>query len=469
MQNNNSKHYELVVIGGGIGGYSAAIRGAQLGKKVALVNSGSLGGTCLNVGCIPTKALLHSAKLYQDILNAKEYGIDVSDISLSWERVQAKRSSVVSTLVMGIKKLIESNGIDFYDAKASFVDKHSLALGDEGSISADNFIIATGSVPFIPPIKGADLDGVIDSTGALELSELPKDMVIVGGGIIGLELAMTFSSFGVNVTVIELMDTLGGNMDEDISMVVQEVLKQDGVSIYTSAKVSKIEKNASSLEVFFEKDGLMQSESAEKVLIATGRKPYTEGLALDKIGIKTERGRVLVDDKLQTNVAGIYAVGDVCSRIMLAHVAEEQGIIAAQNAFAAKKESAHLDKVPSCVYTNPEIAWIGLNEKEAKEKGVAYRVGVFQMSGNAKSMIEGEADGTFVKLIFDDVYDELIGAHLFGPSATELIAELSLAMHLEATAEEIANTIHPHPTVSEVIKEASLASMNRAIHALKSK
>ncbi len=466
----NVKKFDLSVVGGGVGGYSAAIRAAQLGKKVALISDGPLGGTCLNVGCIPTKVLLHSAKLYEDVNNASKHGICVGDgLSVDWAKVMERKSGVVNTLVSGVEKLLASNQVEYFDGKASFLDERTLVVGKGLKLQSDVVVIATGSVPSIPPIKGIDLPGVIDNEGALCLDKLPKNIVIVGGGVIGMEFAQIFSNLGVGVTILEMLSNIGGPMDSDVAMMARALFVKRGIDVKTSCTVQSIEKTGKKLKVKYSLGGETKEVVGENVLVATGRKPYIEGLGVEKIGLSVDKGHIVVDKYMRTNLRKIYAVGDVSSRIMLAHVAEEQGIVAVEHAFGKNPEAFDYNKVPSCVYTRPEIGFIGMTEEDAKSSGKPYRVGIFALAGNGKTLIEGEEENTFVKLLFDDVYDDLIGAHILGPSATELIAELSLGMHLEATAEEILSTIHPHPTVSEAIKEASMDSLGRAIHALKKK
>ncbi len=458
---------DLAVVGGGIGGYSAAIRASQLGKSVVLISDGPLGGTCLNVGCIPTKALLHSAELFESIKGASKHGINVGDnISFDYQKILDRKNQVVSMLVSGVKRLVESNGIEYINAKASFIDSNTLIAGDF-EVKAENIIIATGSVPTIPPIQGIELAGVMDSTAALSMDKMPKSIVIIGGGVIGLEFAQIFSSFDVKTTIIEMLPNVGGKIDSDIAFVVKDTFLKRGVDIKVDSAVRRIEKTEEGLRVVFASNGEENEIIAEKVLVSTGRKAYTEGLGLDKIGLELIKGKIPVNSNMKTKIPSIYAVGDVCSDIMLAHVAEEQGIIAAEKSSGLNPEEFDYRIVPSCIYTDPEIAFVGMTEDEVKKSGVKYRVGVFELSGNGKTIIEDRTKNTFVKLIFDDVYDEMIGAHIYGPSATELIAEMSLAIKLEATADEIIQTIHAHPTVSESIKEAALASFNRAIHSVK--
>lgn len=465
MNSEQVKNFDVAIIGGGIGGYSAAIRAAQLKKNVVLINSGPIGGTCLNIGCIPTKALLHSAKLYREIHEASVHGIVVEGaVKLDWDLIQKRKKDVVDNLVSGIDKLIERNAISYIAQKASFVNENSLVLEDGTIISAQVIIIATGSRPFIPPIEGAQLNGVIDSEKALSLKQLPKDIVIIGAGAIGLEFAQIFSTFGVNTTVIEMLEQVGGTLDSDIADLVEKNFSKLGVDIKTGCIVELISNSADGLCVSYRSDAQLHEICVENVLIATGRKPIIDGLNLEKIGVKISQGRIAVDEFMKTSVSGIYAIGDVSSAIMLAHVAEDQGILAVESAFGLAENGFKYIHVPSCIYTDPEIASIGMTEDALKKAEKSYRVGLFPLYANGKAVIENQVENTVIKLLFDTEYDELLGAHIYGPSATELIAEMSLGSFLETTAQELISTIHPHPTLSEAIKEAALDSKNRAIH-----
>ncbi len=456
---------KVVVIGGGPGGYVAAIRAAQLGGEVTLVEKQYLGGTCLNVGCIPTKALLHSADLYEEAKEGAKYGVIAGDLKIDFTKVQERKQSVTKQLVSGVKGLLAANKVKVISGEAAFVGKDTIEVKTEkgtDTIKADKFIIATGSIPAKPPIPGIDSKQCIDSTGALELKEIPKTMVIVGGGVIGVEIATLYSTLGCKVTIIEMLAEILPMMDGELTKMIRAKLAKKGVEINTGAKVLSFKDAGENVEVSVEmSDGTKKVFAGEKALISIGRRTNTATIGLEKAGIANDRGRITVNDKMETNVPGIYAVGDCVGQIMLAHIASAQGEIAAENAlghnslFDAKTN-------PSCVYTKPEFASVGLTEEAAKASGIEYTVGKFPLAANGKSMIMGE-DG-MVKIIAGKKYKEILGAHILGPRATDLIGELALAIALEATIDEVIATIHAHPTVAESIKEAALAVEKRAIH-----
>ncbi|WP_019229896.1 dihydrolipoyl dehydrogenase [Sedimentibacter sp. B4] len=456
---------KVVVIGGGPGGYVAAIRAAQLGGEVTLVEKQYLGGTCLNVGCIPTKALLHSADLYEEAKEGAKYGVIAGDLKVDFAKVQERKQSVTKQLVNGVKGLLAANKVKVISGEAAFTSKDTIEVKTEKgteTIKADKFIIATGSIPAKPPIPGIDSKQCIDSTGALELKEIPKTMVIVGGGVIGVEIATLYSTLGCKVTIIEMLAEILPMMDGELTKMIRAKLAKKGVEINTGAKVLSFKDAGENVEVSVEmSDGTKKVFAGEKALISIGRRTNTATIGLEKAGIANDRGRITVNDKMETNVPGIYAVGDCVGQIMLAHIASAQGEIAAENAlghnnlFDAKTN-------PSCVYTKPEFASVGLTEETAKASGIEYTVGKFPLAANGKSMIMGE-DG-MVKIIAGKKYKEILGAHILGPRATDLIGELALAIALEATIDEVIATIHAHPTVAESIKEAALAVEKRAIH-----
>jgi len=443
----------------------AAIRAAQLGGEVTLVEKQYLGGTCLNVGCIPTKALLHSADLYEEAKEGAKYGVIAGDLKIDFTKVQERKQSVTKQLVSGVKGLLAANKVKVISGEAAFVGKDTIEVKTEkgtDTIKADKFIIATGSIPAKPPIPGIDSKQCIDSTGALELKEIPKTMVIVGGGVIGVEIATLYSTLGCKVTIIEMLAEILPMMDGELTKMIRAKLAKKGVEINTGAKVLSFKDAGENVEVSVEmSDGTKKVFAGEKALISIGRRTNTATIGLEKAGIANDRGRITVNDKMETNVPGIYAVGDCVGQIMLAHIASAQGEIAAENAlghnslFDAKTN-------PSCVYTKPEFASVGLTEEAAKASGIEYTVGKFPLAANGKSMIMGE-DG-MVKIIAGKKYKEILGAHILGPRATDLIGELALAIALEATIDEVIATIHAHPTVAESIKEAALAVEKRAIH-----
>ncbi|EDU37132.1 dihydrolipoyl dehydrogenase [Clostridium sporogenes] len=458
---------KLVVIGGGPGGYVAAIRGAQLGAEVTLIEKEKLGGTCLNMGCIPTKVLLHSSELLNEIKEAKILGIEVNnEVKVNWPQLQNRKNTVVNTLVSGVSTLLEHNKVKVINGTAAFEGKSSIKVtkdqGESENIQFDNVIISSGSVPFIPPIKGKELEGVIDSTGALSLDSIPKSMVIIGGGVIGIEFANIFNSLGCKVTVIEMLPFILPPVDREISEILKEKLKKDGIDIYNNCKVTKIENNNENLKVSFEEDNSKLNIEAQKVLIAVGRRANISNLNLESTGVYIEKGYIWVNDNMETNIKGIYAIGDCTGKNMLAHVASDQGIIAVENIMGKNKKMDY-KTVPACVYTKPELASVGLTEEQAKEKGIDYKVGKFPLIYNGKSLIMNDTEG-FIKIIADKKYEEVLGVHILGPRATDLITEAALALRLEATLEEIITTVHAHPTIGEAMKEASLAVNKEAIH-----
>ncbi|KEI78582.1 dihydrolipoamide dehydrogenase [Clostridium botulinum A2 117] len=458
---------KLVVIGGGPGGYVAAIRGAQLGAEVTLIEKEKLGGTCLNIGCIPTKVLLHSSELLNEIKEARTLGIEVNnEVKINWTQLQNRKNTVVNTLVSGVSSLLEHNKVKVINGTAAFEGKSNIKVtkdqGESENIQFDNVIISSGSVPFIPPIEGRELEGVIDSTGALSLDSIPKSMVIIGGGVIGIEFANIFNSLGCKVTVIEMLPYILPPVDREISEILKEKLKKDGIDIYNNCKVTKIENNNENLNVSFEEDNDKLNIEAQKVLIAVGRRANISNLNLESTGVYIEKGCIWVNDNMETNIKGIYAIGDCTGKNMLAHVASDQGIIAVENIMGKNKKMDY-KTVPACVYTKPELASVGLTEEQTKEKGIDYKVGKFPLIYNGKSLIMNDTEG-FIKIIVDKKYEEILGVHILGPRATDLITEAALVLRLEATLEEIITTVHAHPTIGEAMKEAALAVNKEAIH-----
>lgn len=458
---------KVVVLGGGPGGYVAAIRAAQLGGDVTLIEKAKTGGVCVNAGCIPTKALLHSAELLADIKGSGDFGIEVKgEVAVDWKKVQERKNAVVETLVSGIDGLLKVNGVKVVKGKGRFESTDSIAVTKDDGLTEvmefDRAIIATGSVPFIPPIEGRELPGVIDSTGVLELERIPESLAIIGGGVIGVEMASVYRSFGCRVAVIEALPHILPSVDREIGMMVRKRLASDGIAIHNGCRVTRIEQAGVRLRVYFSTEAGELSEEAEKVLIAVGRRAETADVGLEKAGVETGKGFVKVSDLMETNVTGIYAIGDCTGRNMLAHVASEQGMVAAER-IMGKDSGMDYKTVPACVYLKPELASVGLSEEQVKEKGIPYRVGRFPLAGNAKSLIMNETDG-IVKVIADEKYGEILGVHILGPRATDLIAEAALALRLECTTEELITTIHAHPTISEAVREAALSVTKEAIH-----
>lgn len=458
---------KVVVIGAGPGGYVAAIRLAQLGAEVILIEKDKLGGTCLNVGCIPTKVLLHCAEVVTNLGEAQELGVKVDSSSINWDKVQEKRKKISSQLVMGVGSLVKSNKIKLIEGSASFVDKHTLNIvkkdKTEEKLTFDKLIIASGSVPAIPPIPGVkECPACIDSTAALELDKVPKSMLVIGGGVIGIEMATAYSAFGTKVTIVEALPKILPLMDTELSKMLKKSMQEKNIEILTGTKVLSVETTALGAKVNVETEQGNKSFEAEKVLVAVGRRTYTESLDLAAAGIANDRGRITVNDKMQTNVEGIYAIGDCLGKVMLAHVASAQGEVAAENIMGENKKFNGATS-PSCVYTDPEFAGVGLTEEQAKEQNKDYEVGRFPLAANGKALIANGGQGV-VKVIKGKEYNEILGVHILGPRATDLIAEAALMIGMEATAEDVIETIHAHPTLTEAVREAVLASEGIAIH-----
>ncbi len=456
---------KVIVIGGGPGGYVAAIRAAQLGGDVILVEKARPGGTCINVGCIPTKALLHASEVFETIRGGAAIGIDAGSPVVDWGKVQEHKNAIISQLVQGIRGLLGSNGVRLLQGEGSFVDETTLEVRTEKGtekVQGDVFIIASGSEPVSPPIPGIDLEGVIDSTGALELQDIPSSMVIVGGGVIGIEFASLYRSFGCDVTVIEMMADILPGADREAAGMMRRIFERKGIRVHTDSRVSSLAWKDGSLSVTANLAGEEKTLEAEKVLVAVGRRPSTTSLNLEAAGVRSEKGRIQVDEHQRTNKRNIFAVGDCCSPIMLAHVAMREGIVAAENIFGQSVNMDHLT-TPGCVYTSPEMAWVGMTEEQALNEGKSVRKGVFPLLANAKSLTLGETSG-MIKILADEKYGEILGVHIIGPRATDLITEGALALRLEATLEEIADTIHAHPTVGEAMAEAAHVALGMGIH-----
>ncbi|MDR0294154.1 MAG: dihydrolipoyl dehydrogenase [Oscillospiraceae bacterium] len=454
--------YDVAVVGGGPGGYVAAIRCARLGLKTVLIEKDAVGGTCLNRGCIPTKSLLHSAKVYQTVKDAAAFGVYASDAGFDYAKIASIKDGIVAGLRGGVEYLLKEAGIKTVAGQGKCLDAHTLLVDKAGTVSAENMILATGSETAPLSFPGHDLSGVLDSDGALALTEFPKSAVIIGGGVSGIEFAAVFRTFGAEVTVIEKADSILPAIDAEVSQTMLGIMRRQGVNIYTKAGVKGIEKNGG-LTCHYAKDGKELSASGDICIIAAGRKPNTHTLGLEAIGVKTDgRGYITTDDKMRTNIKNIYAVGDITGGAQLAHAASAQGIVAAHN--CAGEERCMLSfAIPSCVYTDPEIACVGLTERQAAEKGLDVRVGHFSVAANGKCRIMNERDG-FVKLIAKRDTGEILGAHMISPGASDMIAEICAVMRSEGTIEELADTIHPHPTVSEIVMEAAEDAFDLSCH-----
>lgn len=443
-----SKQFDVAIIGGGPGGYTAAIRLAQLGKKCILIEKDQIGGTCLNRGCIPTKSLLHSAEIYRTVKEAGKYGVKADTPEFAYKKFSEKKDSVVSKLRQGVAYLEKKAGVEVVKGTASFKDAKTLLIGEE-EIIADNIIIATGSIPSTIPIPGIQTPGVIDSDAALSMTECPKSIVIIGGGVIGVEFATLYLSLDVKVTIIEMLPELLPPVDAEIAALMRRELTKNGVDIFVNAKVTSVEPG---IIVHFEHDG-NKSVQADTCIVAVGRKPVTDGLNLESAGVMMNRGFIEVDDHMRTNISGIYAIGDVTGKMQLAHVASAQGLVAAHN-ITGQDKTMRYDVIPSCVYSSPEIAGVGLTESQAKEKGHGINIGRFMPAANGRSLIMGETSGS-VKIITDKGSGQILGCHMMAPRATDIIGELCAFMNAQGTIETLCDTVHAHPTVSEMIMEAA--------------
>ena len=456
--------YNVIIIGGGPGGYVAAIRAAQLGKKVAVVEANHLGGICLNWGCIPTKALLKNAEVYDIVKNAKKYGIEVGDVTVNWEKMIKRSRDVAKRLSKGIEFLIKKNKIDYISARGKLLGNGKVETTDADGkiteISAESIIIATGARAKYFPGMEPDGNQVITYKEAMIPERQPKSLVIIGAGAIGVEFAHFYHTFGTEVTLIEALPNILPVEDEDISVELGKLFKKRKMNILTNTMVDKIEKSKSKVKVHL-KDG--EIIEAEKALIAVGVKGNVEDLGLEECSISVEKGWIKVNGYLQTSQSNVYAIGDVAGPPWLAHKASAEGIIAAEHSAGLKPEPMKYDNIPGCTYCHPEVASVGLTEKAAKEKGYEIKIGNFPFRGLGKSMAVGDTDG-FVKVIYDAKYGEMLGCHIIGAEATNLITEAVIARNLETTHHEVLKTIHPHPTLSEAIMEATADALGKAIH-----
>lgn len=462
------KEYQLIVIGAGPGGYEAAIRAAQLGLTTALIERRDVGGTCLNRGCIPTKAMLHSAQLYREAANFELFGLHTENTSFDWAKVHQRKNDVVVKLRTGIEQLIKANKIDFFNNFASILGKNDIQLDQGEVIRGENILIATGSVPARPPIPGLDLPNVVTSDELLDdphftqTDSLAKEILIIGGGVIGVEFASVFSSFGCHVTIVEAMERILPTMDREISQSLNMVLKKRGVSIHTGAMVEKLEQDENGLVCHFTEKGKAQAVPAQQVLVAIGRRPNTQGLFAEGFEVACERGRIVTDENFRTSVDSIYAIGDVTSKIQLAHMASAQGICAVHT-IAGQKPPIDLRYVPGCIYTDPEIASVGITEDEAKQQGIPVKKGKFLMTGNGRSLIDEQERG-FIKVLAHQETDVILGAQLMCSRATDIVAELATAIVNGLTCAQLAGVIRPHPTFCEGVTEAVEDVHAMAIH-----
>ena len=462
--------YDVIVIGSGPGGYVSAIRASQLGLKTALVEKyDTLGGTCLNVGCIPSKSLLDSSHHYEEaIKNFDEHGVDISgEIKVSLEKMILRKTNVVDQTVKGIDYLMDKNNIKVYHGTASFKDANTLSIQSKKvfDIFGNNIIIATGSKPASLPFIKIDKDRIITSTEALKLKEIPKHLIIVGGGVIGLELGQVYKRLGAEVSVIEYADRLVPIMDSSLSKEILRVMKKQKIKFYLSHAVNNVKRKGDVVEVSAkDSKGNDIKFEGDYCMVSVGRKPYTKGLNLEKAGIKiNDNGQIYVDNHLQTNISNIYSIGDVVRGPMLAHKAEEEGVMVAE-IIAGQKPHIDYNLIPNVIYTWPEVASVGKTEEELKQTNTNYKVGKFPMRALGRSRASGDTDG-FVKILADAITDEVLGVHIIGARAADLIAQAVTAMEFRASAEDIARMSHSHPTYAEAMKEAALdATQSRALH-----
>ncbi len=456
--------YDIIVIGSGPGGYIAAVRASQLGKKVAVIEKyATLGGTCLNVGCIPSKALLDSSHHYYDAVHHfEEHGISVEKPSFDFSKMIDRKAKVVETTTGGIKYLMDKNNIDVFEGLGSFEDATHVKItkSDDSSevIEGDNIIIATGSKPSTLPFIEIDKERIITSTEALKLKEVPKHLLVIGGGVIGLELGSVYKRLGAEVSVIEYAPKITPGMDADVSKELQKVFKKQGMKFHVNHGVTAVERNGDEITIKANnKKGEEVIFTGDYCLVSVGRKPYTQGLGLEKAGIKVnEKGQIDVNDHLQTNIANIYAIGDVVKGAMLAHKAEEEGVVVAEY-LAGQKPHIDYNLIPGIVYTWPEAAAVGKTEQELKDAKIDYKSGKFSMRALGRSRASGDIDG-FVKVLADKKTDEILGVHMVGARVADLIMEAAVAMEYRASAEDLARICHGHPTYSEAVKEAAKAA-----------
>ena len=460
--------YDVAILGAGPGGYVAAIRAAQLGMKAAVVERGELGGVCLNVGCIPTKAMLHSAELLDEAREGKRVGVVADNVRVDWAGVMGHKERVVKQMTGGVGGLMKKNKIDVVRGFGRLASPTSITVSGDGgdqTVNARNIIVATGSAPRTLPFAPIDEEVILSSTGILALKEVPKRLVVIGGGIIGCEFASAYRSFGSEVTILEALSRLLTTEDEEISAELGKAFNRRGIKTQVNAKATGVDRSEDGVVVSFaDKDGKEQQIPGDKLLVAVARGPLTKEIGLEDLGIATdERGYIKVNDMMQTNVPSVYSIGDCVPTTWLAHVASAEGILAVEHMAGRHVEPINYDKIPACTYCSPEVASIGLTEAKAKERGYEVKVGKFPFSANGKATILANRTG-FVKIVADKQYDEVLGVHLIGPRATELIAEGGIALSHEATGESLVHTIHAHPTLYEAILEAGHGLIDGPIH-----
>jgi len=453
---------KIIVIGGGIGGYPAALRAARLGAQVVLIERDKLGGVCLNWGCVPTKTLLQSAEIYSTVKRAPSFGVKVESISIDFAAMMRRKEGVIRQLTSGVEKLLKDKKVEIIRGTATFSDQKTIKIMETGKIiQGDKVIIATGSVPTKPDIPGIDGPNIMTSDDILSTKSLPKGVLIIGGGYIGVELGQLLSRLGVRVTIVEILSHTVPREDEDVGEALKKRLQEEGIDIYTNSTVEKIEPGKKIATVTYATPEGKKTVRVEKVILASGRRPYAEGLGLEKIGVRVDKDGIIVNNRMETNIPGIYAIGDSIGGIMLAHVAMAEGEYAARNAMGISSEIDYA-AVPRCIYSFPEIGAVGMTEGEARAR-YNVKVSRFPLHANSKANILGETHG-MVKIIAEEEEGDILGVHIYSPHATDLISEAVFAMEMEATAEELAHVIHPHPTLSEALGEAAQILSGGAIH-----
>lgn len=458
--------YDLIVVGGGPGGYVAAIRASQLGAKVALIEKDAVGGTCLNRGCIPTKALIASTSVLENIKQAADFGLQVEGYKIDFPKIMERKNAVVKQMLTGVNYLIKKNKIDLVAGTAKVISNNKVEVtkqdGSVESIEGKHLVLATGSEPALIGALGYNGKTVITSDEILNIESVPESLLIIGGGVIGCEFATIFAGLGSKVTIVEAMPSILPMVDTELTRRFALLLKKRGVTVKTKAMIEAVTEGTDGVEARLENGDVLK---AEKVLISIGRTFNTKGLGLEEVGVELgPKGEILVNDYLETNVPGIYAIGDVTNKVQLAHVASAQGIVLVDNLFGGKKDKMDYSAVPSCIFTSPEIASVGITQDQAKEQGLAVNIGKFPFMASGKAVCIGETDG-MVKFIADKETDKILGVHIFGPHATDLIAEATLAVNMGITSEELAKTIHAHPTLAETLMEAALGVHGKTIHA----
>lgn len=456
-------NYDIIVLGSGPGGYVAAIKAAQLGGKVAIVEKDDFGGVCLNWGCIPTKTLLKNAKVYQYVLNSAKYGVDIPDLSavtLNWGNMLSRKEKVVEKLTSGVEYLLKKNGVDIYRGFGTVIDKNSVEVGGK-IIKGENLILSTGSTPRIPEIpgikEGLASNFVVTSKEALELTSIPKELVILGGGVIGVEFATLYSSLGTKVTIVQNIDKILEFMDHDVVAEMEDILKKSDVEILYNSSIIKIDGK----DITVKGDEGRRVLTPDHLLVSIGR--YANLKGLENLSLKTYRRGIVTNNRMETNVPGVYAIGDLNGVFNLAHVASAEGIVAVENILKKSDMTINYNKVPNCIYSSPEMAAAGYNEADARKKFSKVIVSKFPLSANGKALAEGENTG-FIKIIAEGEYGEIVGVHIIAPTATDMISEIVTTMELEGTIHDLAKVIHPHPSLSEIVMEAAHGAVHKPIH-----